>query len=74
MKGLKKLSAITKYMVIGDVLDKKPEAQNIIAKYFGMGCFTCPGVRMESLELGASIHGFNVDDLVNEINALDDEK
>lgn len=68
------MTKINKDMVIGDVLDKKPEAQGLIAKYFGTGCFTCPGVRMESLELGAAIHGFNVEDLVNEINALDEEK
>lgn len=66
--------SITKDMVIGDVLDKKPQAQSIIAKYFGTGCFTCPGVRMESLEMGAQIHGFNVDDLINEINSLKDEE
>lgn len=68
------MTKITKDMVIGDILDKKPEAESVIAKYFGMGCFTCPGVRMESLELGASIHGIDAEQIVDEINALDSDK
>ena len=68
------MSEINKNMVIGDVLDKKPAAEKIIAKYFGNACFTCPGVRMESLELGASIHGIDADQLVKEINELKDSE
>lgn len=68
------MSKITKDMVIGDVLDKKPEAEDIIAKYLGTSCFNCPGVKMESLELGASMHGVDVEKIVDEINALDEKK
>jgi len=68
------MSKITKDMVIGDILDKNPAAQKVIAKYFGETCFSCPGVRMESLELGASMHGVDAEEIVKEINDLDEEK
>lgn len=68
------MNKINKDMVIGDVLDKKPEAEKIIAKYFGTTCFTCPGVRMESLELGAAMHGLDVEEIVKEINELKESK
>jgi hybrid cluster-associated redox disulfide protein len=68
------MEKITKDMVIGDILDKKPDAQKVIAKYFGQTCFTCPGSRMESLELGASMHGLDANQIVKEINELDEKK
>jgi len=68
------VTKITKDMVIGDILDKKPASEKIIAKYFGTGCFSCPGVRMESLELGAAMHGTDPDQIVKEINELEGEK
>lgn len=68
------MNKITKDMVIGDILDKKPESEKVIAKYFGTTCFTCPGVRMESLELGAAMHGLDVDEIVKEINERKEQK
>ena len=68
------MAEINKNMVIGDVLDKKPAAEKVIAKYFGNACFSCPGVRMESLELGASIHGIDVDTMIKEINEIEDSE
>lgn len=62
--------AITKEQVIGDILEKKPEARTVIEKYFGMGCFTCPGMKMESIAFGATMHGVDPEVMVREINAL----
>lgn len=61
---------INKDMPIGDVIKLHPEATKIIEKYFGNGCFTCPGIRMESLSFGAMMHGKKVEALVDEINKL----
>ena len=44
-----------KDMVIGDVLKANPGAIKVIEKYFGQGCFTCPGMKMESISFGAMI-------------------
>ena len=60
---------VDKDMIIGDILTVKPAARVIIEKYFGDGCFTCPGIMWESLAFGATMHGRDVDEIVKEINA-----
>lgn len=59
-----------KDMNIGDILDTEPRAMEVIEKYFGQGCFTCPGMRMESLSFGATMHNVDPDRMVDELNAL----
>ncbi len=61
---------INKDMPIGDVIKNHPEATKVIEKYFGNGCFTCPGIRMESISFGAMMHGKKADVIVDEINKL----
>ena len=61
---------INKDMPIGEVIKIYPEATKVIEKYFGNGCFTCPGIKMESLSFGAMMHGKKVDVIVDEINKL----
>jgi len=43
---------ITKDTVIGDVIKINPKAEKVIEKYFGQGCFSCPGMKMESIASG----------------------
>ncbi|MBI4217057.1 MAG: DUF1858 domain-containing protein [Chloroflexi bacterium] len=59
-----------KNMLIGEVVKQSPEASKVIEKYFGRGCFTCPGIKMESLAFGSTMHGVKVDKLVEELNQL----
>ena len=40
--------------------------------YFGGGCFTCPGIRVESIAFGAMMHNIDPNKVVDEINALSD--
>ncbi len=61
---------VTRDTVIGDVLDNVPGATKVIEKYFGQGCFTCPGMRMESLAFGAAMHNMEPDTIVKEIEEL----
>lgn len=61
---------VTKDTVIGEVLRLNPEAGKVIEKYFGSGCFTCPGIEMETIAFGASMHGVDADQVVSEIQAL----
>ena len=60
----------TKDSLIGDVIDASPAARKVIEKYFGNGCFTCPGVKMESLSFGAMMHNIDTEKLVKELNEL----
>ena len=60
---------VTKDMIIIEIAQKHPESIEIFHKY-GLGCLGCAAARFENLEAGAKVHGFNVDDMVNDINAL----
>jgi hybrid cluster-associated redox disulfide protein len=62
---------ITKDSLIGDVIRDVPGAKDIIQKYFGGGCFTCPGINVESLSFGAMMHNLDPDKIVKELNELE---
>jgi hybrid cluster-associated redox disulfide protein len=65
---------VKKDMVIGDVLKVNPGAIRVIEKYFGQGCFTCPGMKMETISFGAMMHNIDPEVIVKELNALKNEK
>lgn len=60
---------VTKDTVIGDLIAATPAAADVVKKYFGDGCFTCPGVKMETIGFGASMHNVNVEDMIRDLNA-----
>ena len=53
---------ITKEMRIGEILQAKPDAAQILMS-FGMGCIGCPSSQAESLEEAAMVHGLNIEAL-----------
>ncbi len=63
------MAKITKEMGIMDIVQQHPEAIAVFQKY-GMGFIGCAASYFENLEAGAKVHGFNPDDMVNEINAI----
>jgi len=68
------LNRANKDSIIGNVIRDIPGAEEIIKKYFGDGCFTCPGMDVEELSFGAMMHNVDPDQLVNEINAAAEAK
>ena len=65
---------ITKDTVIGDIIKSSPAATKVIEKYFGNGCFTCPGMKVEPISFGAMMHNVDVNKLLEELNkALEEE-
>ncbi|KHE90692.1 MAG: hypothetical protein SCABRO_03570 [Candidatus Scalindua brodae] len=42
---------ITKKSTIGEIFSKYPETEPVFMKYFGSGCFTCPGSKTEDIAL-----------------------
>lgn len=60
-----------KDMNIGEAIKLHPGAEKIIEKHFGGGCFTCPGIRMESIAFGAMMHGLDTEVIVSELNSLE---
>ena len=62
------MNKVTKETVIGDILDMDATT----APYFlemGMHCLGCPSARGESLERACMVHGVDVNELVEKINA-----
>ncbi|MBI5214016.1 MAG: DUF1858 domain-containing protein [Nitrospirae bacterium] len=62
---------VTRDTVIGDVIKENPAATKVIEKYFGNGCFTCPGIKVESIAFGAMMHNIDPEKVVKEINELE---
>ncbi|MFC2020286.1 DUF1858 domain-containing protein [Chloroflexota bacterium] len=58
-------------MNIGEVIKAHPGAEKIIEKYFGNGCFTCPGINMESISFGATMHSLDPAAIIKELNELE---
>ncbi|MHB1361159.1 MAG: DUF1858 domain-containing protein [Thermoleophilia bacterium] len=70
MSETSEITEIDGETIIGDVVERLPGGAEVIEKYFGNGCFTCPGIRMESISFGATMHGVNAEDVVADLRAL----
>lgn len=64
------MSRITKDMTIGEIIEKIPQSGPIIQKYFHGGCFECPAVKLETLEMGALLHGHDVNEIIADLEKL----
>ena len=63
-------SEITKDSFIGDVIKSVPGAEEVIRNYFGNGCFTCPGINVESIAFGSTMHNVDPEKVIADINKL----
>ena len=64
---------ITKDMLIGEILEIDIEIAEFLLD-IGMHCLGCPAARGESLEDACMVHGTDVDELLDKINAYLSEK
>lgn len=53
---------------IGEILEKAPEKAEILLE-LGMHCLECPVSQMETLEEACEVHGIDVNDVVDKLNA-----
>jgi len=58
--------------LIGDIFKLKAGADQVIRRYMGEGCFSCPAVTTEPLRMAAVMHGLKLEDLLVELNDLPD--
>ena len=58
---------VTKDMVIGQIIQVDRGIIPILMNA-GMHCLGCPSSQMESIEDAAMVHGFNVDELLKQLN------
>jgi hybrid cluster-associated redox disulfide protein len=63
------MAAVTKDMTIGEMLRKNPNIAPILLDA-GMHCLGCPSAQGESLEEAAMVHGMDINDLMEKIEAL----
>lgn len=59
---------INKEMKIGELLEMAPEKAEILLNA-GMHCLGCPAAQGETLEEACSVHGIDVNELVEKLNA-----
>jgi hypothetical protein len=64
---------VNKDSIIGDVIKMSTGAKAVIEKHFGNGCFTCPGINVESIAFGSTMHNIDPKVIIEEINALEEE-
>ncbi len=61
---------ITRDSIIGEVIKTVPGSEEVIRKYFGGGCFTCPGINIETIAFGSTMHNTDPEVIVKEIKEL----
>lgn len=59
--------AISRDMLISEILREKPNAAEILMR-FGMGCVGCPSSQMETLEQAAMVHGLDLEKVLDALN------
>ena len=59
---------INKDTTIGEILEKAPEKADILLEV-GMHCLGCPASQMETLEEACDVHGIDVEEVVQKLNA-----
>ncbi len=59
---------IEKTMTIGELLEVAPEKAEILLNA-GMHCLGCPASQGETIEEACMVHGIDVEELVNLLNA-----
>lgn len=53
---------------IGEILEKAPEKTEILLE-IGMHCLGCPASQMETLEEACDVHGIDVNEVLEKLNA-----
>lgn len=65
---------ITKEMLIGEVLREYPESLKVFKRYFGGGCFDCPGQDHEDIEFGSVMHNADMAAVLKELNEVAEKR
>ncbi len=60
---------ITKDMLMGEILEKHPEAAEVLIQY-GFHCIGCMISPYETLEAGAAVHGVPLDSILDDLNKV----
>ncbi len=61
---------ITGKVIIEDLLEVCPEAEEVIKKHLGELALTIPGARTESIEFLAAMHDYHEEPLLEDLNKV----
>ncbi len=54
--------------ILGEILGAYPETEKVFRKYYGDGCFSCPGQATESVKQSAMMHNVSEKQLLSQLN------
>ncbi len=66
--GLSKGEPIRPDNILGDILAVYPETVRVFRKYYGDGCFSCPGQATESVKQSAMMHNIKEREILADLN------
>ncbi len=66
--GLAKGEPIRADNILGEILAVYPDTVKVFRKYYGDGCFSCPGQATESVKQSAMMHNVNEKQILGELN------
>ena len=66
--GLSRGEPIQPDNILGDILAVYPETVKVFRKYYGEGCFSCPGQATESVKQSAMMHNVKEREILAELN------
>jgi hypothetical protein len=66
--GLAKGEPIRSDNVLGEILSVYPETGKVFRKYYGEGCFSCPGQATESVKQSAMMHNVSEKQILADLN------
>lgn len=58
---------ITQDILIGKIIENYPKSRDVFQKYFGDGCFNCPGQSYESIDMACRMHGVDPELFLKEL-------
>ena len=59
----------TKDMTVAQILRANPKTAEVFLRY-GMHCLSCPGATGESVEQAAMVHGFDADQILDDLKKV----
>lgn len=66
--GLSRGEPIRPENILGDILAAYPETEKVFKRYYGAGCFSCPGQATESVKQSALLHNVSEKEILEELN------
>ncbi len=61
-------SSVDENTLIGEVIANFPKSTDVFQKYFGGGCFDCPGQTYESVDMACRIHNVDTQQFLKELH------